>query len=475
MSEPFQLTPRIARQLPWLVAVAFFMQALDGTILNTALPSMASSLNENPLRMQAVVIAYLLTVALLIPASGWIADRFGTRRVFLGAVLLFSLGSLLCALSPSLELLVGARIVQGVGGALMMPVGRLVILRVYPRQDLVRVLSFVTIPGLLGPLAGPTLGGWLVEYASWHWIFLINIPVGIVGAIATLWLMPNYTLQTRRFDILGFILLAAGMATLTLALDGKKGLGISPLWLTALVAIGAASILCYLWHARGNRNALFSLKLFNNRTFSLGLGGSFAGRIGSGMLPFMTPVFLQIGLGFSPFHAGLMMIPMVLGSMGMKRIVVQVVNRFGYRRVLVTSTIGLALVSLLFMAVALAGWYWLLPVVLFLQGMINSSRFSSMNTLTLKDLPDDLASSGNSMLSMVMQLSMSIGVTIAGMLLGLYGQQHIGVDAATAHQVFLYTYLSMAVVIALPALIFSRVPDDTTMNTVIRRRKRSES
>jgi DHA2 family multidrug resistance protein-like MFS transporter len=203
------------------------------------------------------------------------------------------------------------------------------------------------------------------------------------------------------------------MATLTLALDGKKGLGISP------VAGGAGGHrrgvnAVLLWHARGNRNALFSLKLFTNRTFSLGLGGSFAGRIGSGMLPFMTPVFLQIGLGFTPFHAGLMMIPMVLGSMGMKRIVVQVVNRFGYRRVLVASTIGLALVSLLFMAVALAGWYWLLPVVLFLQGMINASRFSSMNTLTLKDLPDDLASSGNSLLSMVMQLSMSIGVTIAG-------------------------------------------------------------
>ena len=168
------------------------------------------------------------------------------------------------------------------------------------------------------------------------------------------------------------------------------------------------------------------------------------------------------------------MIPMVLGSMGMKRIVVQVVNRFGYRRVLMVATVGLALVSLLFMAVALAGWYWLLPVVLFMQGMINSSRFSSMNTLTLKDLPDDLASSGNSMLSMVMQLSMSIGVTLAGILLGLFGQQHISADAAATHQVFLYTYLSMAVIIALPACIFSRVPDDTDSNTAIARHNRSE-
>ncbi len=314
-----------------------------------------------------------------------------------------------------------------------------------------------------------------MEYASWHWIFLINLPVGIIGAIATLALMPNYTMQTRRFDFFGFILLAAGMATLTLALDGQKGLGISSLMLGVLVTVGITAILWYLWHARGNDRALFSLNLFKNPTYRLGLVGSFAGRIGSGMLPFMTPVFLQIGMGFSPFHAGLMMIPMVLGSMGMKRIVVQVVNRFGYRHVLVAATLGLALVSLLFMAVALMGWFYVLPLVLFCQGIINSMRFSSMNTLTLKDLPDELASSGNSLLSMIMQLSMSVGVTIAGLLLGMYGQHHLSVDTPVAHQIFLYTYLSMAVIIALPAFIFARVPDDTSKNVVIKRGKRSGS
>jgi DHA2 family multidrug resistance protein-like MFS transporter len=310
-----------------------------------------------------------------------------------------------------------ARVLQGVGGAMMVPVGRLTVMKIVPRDQYMAAMTFVTLPGQVGPLLGPALGGVLVEYASWHWIFLINIPVGIVGAIATLCLMPNYTCRPGASISLALFCWRRD-GDLTLALDGKKGLGISPLLLARWWPSAWPRLLLYLWHARGNDNALFSLNLFRNRTFSLGLGGSFAGRIGSGMLPFMTPVFLQIGLGFTPFHAGLMMIPMVLGSMGMKRIVVQVVNRFGYRRVLV-ATVGLALVSLLFMAVALAGWYWLLPVVLFLQGMINSSRFSSMNTLTLKDLPDDLASSGNSLLSMVMQLSMSIGVTIAGLLLGL--------------------------------------------------------
>ncbi len=466
--------PSSVRWQLWIVAFGFFMQSLDTTIVNTALPSMAKSLGESPLHMHMVIVSYVLTVAIMLPASGWLADRVGVRNIFFSAIILFTLGSLLCAQAATLNQLVLARVLQGVGGAMMVPVGRLTVMKIVPRAQYMAAMTFVTLPGQVGPLLGPALGGLLVEYASWHWIFLINIPVGIIGAIATLLLMPNYTLQTRRFDIVGFILLALGMATLTLALDGKKGLGISPLLLSALVVTGVAAIVLYLCYARGNDNALFSLNLFRNRTFSLGLGGSFSGRIGSGMLPFMTPVFLQIGLGFTPFHAGMMMIPMVLGSMGMKRIVVQVVNRFGYRRVLMVATLGLALVSLLFMAVALAGWYWLLPVVLFMQGMINSSRFSSMNTLTLKDLPDDHASSGNSLLSMVMQLSMSIGVTLAGMLLGLFGQQHISADGAATHQVFLYTYLCMAVIIALPACIFSRVPDDTESNTAIARHKRSE-
>jgi DHA2 family multidrug resistance protein-like MFS transporter len=456
----------------WIVAVGFFMQALDTTIVNTALPSMAQSLGESPLRMHMVIVAYVLTVAVMLPASGWLADKVGVRNVFFSAIVLFTLGSLFCARAATLDELVMARVLQGVGGAMMVPVGRLTVMKIVPRAQYMAAMTFVTLPGQVGPLLGPALGGVLVEYASWHWIFLINLPVGIIGAIATLWLMPNYTLQTRRFDMWGFVLLALGMAALTLALDGQKADGQSPLLPVVLVAAGVVALLLYLRHARDNERALFRLTLFHTRSFSLGLLGSFAGRIGSGMLPFMTPVFLQIGLGFSPFHAGLMMIPMVLGSMGMKRIVVQVVNHFGYRRVLVGSTLGLALVSLLFMTTALLGWYYLLPVVLFLQGMINSMRFSSMNTLTLKDLPDDLASSGNSLLSMVMQLSMSVGVSVAGLLLGLFGQHHLAADSGMAHQVFIYTWLCMAAIIALPALVFARVPNDASKNVVLARRKR---
>ena len=465
--------PNSVRWQLWIVAFGFFMQSLDTTIVNTALPSMAESLGESPLHMHMVIVAYVLTVAVMLPASGWLADRVGVRNIFFCAIVIFTLGSLFCALANTLNGLVAARVVQGIGGAMMVPVGRLTVMKIVPREQYMAAMTFVTLPGQVGPLLGPALGGVLVEYASWHWIFLINLPVGVAGAIATLWLMPNYTMQTRRFDFSGFLLLAVGMAALTLALDGQKGLGISPVALSLLISAGAAAMVFYLWHARGNESALFNLRLFNTRTFSLGLFGSLCGRIGSGMLPFMTPIFLQIGLGFSPFHAGLMMIPMVLGSMGMKRIVVQVVNRFGYRHTLVASTLALALISLLFMWVGLLGWYYLLPVVLFFQGVVNSVRFSSMNTLTLRDLPDELASGGNSLLSMVMQLSMSVGVSVAGILLGAFGHNQLASDSGIAHEVFLYTYLCMAVIIALPALVFARVPKDTMKNVVIARRRRS--
>ncbi len=358
---------------------------------------------------------------------------------------------------------------------MMVPVGRLTVMKIVPRDQYMAAMTFVTLPGQVGPLLGPALGGVLVEYASWHWIFLINIPVGIVGAIATLCLMPNYTMQTRRFDLSGFLLLAAGMATLTPALDGQKGLGISlPGWRG--------------WRPSASRPAVSSggtpaatpgrclaLTCFATAP-SLGLGGSFAGTHRQRHAAVYDPGVSADRPRLLPFHAGLMMIPMVLGSMGMKADRGPV-----WSTALATvgcwspAPLGLAAVSLLFMFSALAGWYYVLPLVLFLQGMINASRFSSMNTLTLKDLPDDLASSGNSLLSMVMQLSMSIGVTIAGLLLGLYGQQHMSLDASSTHQVFLYTYLSMAAIIALPALIFSRVPDDVGSNIVLRRRNRSGS
>lgn len=413
------LDDRTARLLPWLVAVAFFMQTLDGTILNTALPAMAADLAEDPLRMQGVVIAYMLTVALLIPASGWIADRFGTRRIFFSAILLFSLGSLLCALSVSLQQLVGARILQALGGALMMPVGRLVVLRAYPRSELVRVMSLVTIPGLIGPLLGPTLGGWLVEYASWHWIFLINLPVGALGAWFALRFMPDLRgAQRSQFDTLGFVLFGAAMLQITIALEGLGDLHMPHARVMLLLFGGAACLAAYWLRAGRIARPLFSPQLFHTRSFAVGILGNLFGRLGSGALPFLVPLLLQVALGYSPAEAGMSMIPLALAAMAIKPATKPLIDRFGYRRLLLVNTL---LQGALIASLGLTGAdspLALLLVQLALLGACNSLQFSAMNTIALIDLRDEQASSGNSLLAVVVQLAMGLGVASAAALLG---------------------------------------------------------
>jgi len=311
MPDSRLLDAQTARGLPWVVAIAFFMQSLDGTILNTALPAMANDLNEDPLRMQGVIIAYMLTVALLIPASGWIADRFGTKKIFFGAILLFSFGSLLCALSHSLDMLIGARVIQGLGGALMLPVGRLVVLRAYPRSELVRIMGFITIPGLLGPLIGPVMGGWMVQYLTWHWIFLINLPVGIVGCYAVWRFIPDLRGKERsRFDTLGFLLFGAAMLLITVAMEGLGELHLPHLRVMLLLFGGMACLIAYWLRAGRIDQPLFSPLLFQTRTFAIGLFGNLFARLGSGALPFLVPLLLQVALGYSPSQAGMSMLPL---------------------------------------------------------------------------------------------------------------------------------------------------------------------
>jgi len=454
------LDPTTKRLLPWVVAIAFFMQTLDGTILNTTLPTMARDLGESPLRMQSVVIAYMLTVALFIPASGWLADRFGTRRAFLSAIVLFSLGSLLCALSPSLPWLTAARVLQGIGGALLLPVGRLTILRAYPRSELLKVLSFVTIPGLVGPLVGPPLGGWLVEVASWHWVFLINLPVGVLGVFVSLRYMPDLRGAVgQRFDWPGFVMFSLGLVLVTLGLQGLGEHAISAPLSIVLVIGGLAAMAAYWVHAARADKPLFSLTLFHIPTFSVGILGNLFARLGSGAMPFLTPLFLQVGLGYSPSRAGLTMVPTVVGAMLIKFFAEPVIKRFGYRRVLVTNTLLLGAVIAGFSLVGAETPHLLILVYLGLFGVINSMQFTAMNTITLGDLDDARASGGNSLLSVVMQLSMSLGVAAAGALLAAFATPVVipiasDVGPSNVLHTFHATYLCMGLLSALAAGIF---------------------
>ncbi|MET3181448.1 UNVERIFIED_ORG: EmrB/QacA subfamily drug resistance transporter [Variovorax guangxiensis] len=448
----------VRKSLLWLVAVGFFMQTLDATIINTALPAMAASLGESPLRMQSVVVAYALTMAMLIPASGWIADRFGTRRVFFSAIVLFALGSVLCALSHSLGQLVAARVVQGLGGALLLPVGRLSLLRTVPRGEFLQAMSFVAIPGLIGPLLGPTLGGWLVQYASWHWIFLINVPVGLAGCIATLRYMPDLRgVVLKRFDSVGCALLAFGMVAISLALDG---VGLRQGGVMVVLIFGFASIVAYWLRAARTPEPLFSPSLFHVPTLSIGLIGNLFSRLGSSCMPFLVPLLLQVSMGYSPVHAGLMMLPIALAGMAMKRFATPLITRHGYRRVLVVNTIlvGCTMASFGLTAPGQPMALHLLQLLAF--GAVNSLQFTAMNTITLKDLDGSMASSGNSLLSMVQMLAMSMGVAAAGAVLAGYNGI-FGTDTpAHTLDAFQATFASMGLITVASALIFWHLPSE---------------
>jgi len=440
MPQPVSLDARTARVLPWLVAIAFFMQTLDGTILNTALPTMAQDLAENPLRMQGVVIAYMLTVALLIPASGWLADRFGTRRIFFLAIVLFTLGSLFCAISTTLDQLVISRVLQGMGGALMLPVGRLVVLRAYPRSEFVKVMTFIALPGMVGPLIGPTLGGWLVEYASWHWIFLINLPVGLVGGIAAFRFMPDLKSTERiRFDSVGFLLFGAAMVLITIALEGLGEMHMPHARVLLLMVIGSACLAAYWLRAGHIDKPLFSPSLFRTRSFAVGIFGNLFARLGSGALPFLLPLLLQVALGYSPAQAGMMMIPLAAGAMLIKPLAKPLIDRLGYRRILIGNTLLLGCLIASLATLDATTPLALLLLHLGLIGMVNSMQFTAMNTVTLVGLSYQDASSGNGLLSVVVQLSMSLGVAAAGALLG--GFTLPGADGDAVLQAFQMTFL----------------------------------
>ena len=445
------------RPMLWLVATAAFMQMLDTTIVNTALPSMATSLGESPLRMQAVVASYALAVAMLIPASGWLADRLGTRRVFIAAIVLFSAGSLACALSRQLMQLVAARVLQGIGGAMLLPVGRLAVLRVVPRQDFLAAMSFVTVPGLIGPLVGPTLGGWLVQVASWHWIFLINLPLGVVGGLAAFRVMPDLRQPVTRFDVIGYVLLAFGMVAVSLSLNALSDRQPEHAAVVVLAVSGLASLVAYWLHAARTDQPLFPLALFKVHTFSVGVLGNLFSRVGSGGMPYLIPLMLQVALGYSPVHAGMMMIPAALAGMFSKRIVVPLVRRLGYRRVLVGNTVlvGVMMASFALVEPGLPLWVHAMQFACF--GAVNSLQFTAMNTLALRDLDGELASSGNSLLSMVMMLAMSLGVAMAGGLLGAFGGAAVDPARITALSAFRWSFVCVGLVTMTSAAIFAQL------------------
>ncbi len=404
------------RFLPWLVAVAFFMESLDTTILNTAVPAIAQALGVAPLSMKAVLASYTLSLAVFIPVSGWMADRFGTRRVFASAIGIFTLGSFLCGISSNIHMLVGARILQGFGGAMMLPVGRLTMVRTFERSELIRAMTFVAIPGLIGPMLGPIAGGLIVGYLHWSVIFFVNIPIGLAGLYLVRGHLPDYREEhTPRLDVVGLILFGSGIALLSYVLEVFGEHTLSTREIVALAAISVALLAGYGLHSRRAAHPLLRLALFRVRTFRAAVAGSFFTRLGAGGIPFLLPLLYQVGLGFSPIQSGLLMMPQALAAMSLKIMMPRILARFGYRAVLVSNTVMLGFMIMLFASIGAATPLWIVVAELFTFGFFTSLQYTSMNTLAYADVTPAQTSGASTIASTMQQMSVSFGVACASL------------------------------------------------------------
>jgi EmrB/QacA subfamily drug resistance transporter len=402
--------------LPWLVAVAFFMESLDTTILNTAVPTIAAALRVSPLSMKSVLASYTLSLAVFIPISGWMADRFGTRRVFASAIGIFTLGSLLCGISTDIHLLVACRLLQGCGGAMMVPVGRLTLVRAFDKSELIRTMSFVAIPALIGPMLGPIAGGLIVGYLHWRVIFFVNIPIGLAGLVMVYLHLPDYREEnTPPLDVVGLILFGSGIGLLSYVLEIFGEHTLSTGEITGLLVVALALIGGYALHAAQVEFPLLQMKLFGIRTFRAAVSGGFFTRIGIGGVPFLLPLLYQVGLGFTPIQSGLLIMPQALASMSTKFMLPRILSWLGYRGVLLSNTVVLGLLLFLFATIGLHTPVWVIVAQAFLYGAFTSLQYTSMNTLVFADLTEAETSNGSSMASTGQQLSISFGVAAAGL------------------------------------------------------------
>jgi len=415
-ASPSQLSAASKRLLPWLVAVAFFMESLDTTILNTAVPAISEALHVVPLSMKAVLASYTLSLAVFIPISGWMADRFGTRRVFASAIGLFTLGSLLCAISSNIHLLVACRVLQGCGGAMMVPVGRLTLVRSFDKSELLRTMSFVAIPALVAPMLGPIAGGLIVGYFHWRLIFFLNIPIGVAGLVLVYLHLPDFREEhTHPLDVVGLILFGSGVALLSYVLEifGEHTLSVREM--TGLLALSLALLAGYAVHAKSIPFPLLNLSLFNIRTFRAAVSGSFFTRLGIGGVPFLLPLLYQVGLGFTPIQSGLLIMPQAIAAMSMKMIMPRLLRLIGYRGVLISNTLILGVLLALFAMIGLHTPVWVIVLLAFFYGAFTSLQYTSMNTLVYADTTEEQTSDASSIASTMQQMSISFGVAAAGL------------------------------------------------------------
>lgn len=439
-----------------IIATALFMENMDGTVLSTSLPAIAADLRQDPIVLKLALTSYLVTLAVFIPASGWVADRLGARTVFCSAIIVFTAGSIMCGASSSLGQLIAARIFQGLGGAMMVPVGRLVLLRSVPKSEMVSALAYLTVPALIGPVIGPPLGGFITTYFHWRWIFWINVPIGVLGIFLTLRFIENIREQTRaRFDFAGFFLAGFGLAALILGLS-LVGRDLAPYWIYGpMIACGLAALAAYVSYARRERDAILDLSLLQLPTFAAGVAGGFLFRIGVGAIPFLLPLMLQISFGLSPFQSGSLTFAAAAGAMAMKFSAAAILKRFGFRNVLIFDV---------FIACAFLASYglftkatpqWALLAALLAGGYFRSLQFTALNAIGYADVEAPRMSRATSFASVAQQSAGAVGVAAAAAAIEI-AQAFYG-DATLQTRDFAFAFFAVALISATSLGFFTRL------------------
>ncbi|OYR16987.1 MFS transporter [Brucella grignonensis] len=403
------------RIVPLVLAIALFMEQMDSNVISTSLPAIAADIGTSPIALKLALTAYLVSLAVFIPVSGWMADRFGAKNVFRAAIAIFVVGSLACAASNSLAAFVVARFLQGMGGAMMTPVGRLVLIRSTPRSELVSAMAWLTIPAMVGPLVGPPVGGFITTFFSWHWIFLINVPIGVIGIwFATRFLPDNDERIIKRLDWPGFFLSGIAMSGVVFGLSVVSLPALPPVIGVVTVVIGLACSVLYIFHARRVSDPLLNLKLFDNQVFRSAVFGGSVFRLGIGAIPFLLPLMFQLGFGMTPFQSGMMTFVSAIGAISMKFGAKRVFSLFGFRRTLMYGS----LISAAFIAANGLFFpetpYGFIVGFLLIGGFFRSLFFTGVNALAFAEIPDAKTSQATPITAVAQQVSIALGVAMAG-------------------------------------------------------------
>jgi EmrB/QacA subfamily drug resistance transporter len=445
-----------SRLIALVVAGAFFMETLDGTVIAIALPAMAQSLDTDPVSLTIGVTSYMLALAAVIPASGWLADRYGVRTVFGAAIGVFLVASILCGLSTELWGFTAARILQGASAALMSPVGRLAVLRTTSKAELVRAIALITWPGLIAPVVGPPLGGFIATYGSWRWIFFLNVPIGLIGIILVLRLVPNFRHEAHRpFDIAGFMFTAFALASLMYGVEAAaRGHG-DPTVALVSIALGSAAGFQAIRHMARHTHPILDLSTWRIPTFAaVTLWGGSLFRLTSGAMPYLLPLFFQIGFGMSAVSASFFVLAYAAGNLGMKTITTPILRMFGFRRILIVNGVIAAATILACAALRPGTPEIVMGLLLFAAGCFRSMQLTCLSTLTFADVPDALKGSATTISSMSHQLSLSIGIAVAAMVLGLSAAARGATSEELAMADFQMAFVVMAGIAALSIVRF---------------------